>query len=70
MIVTLNILVFVDTYFLINWLDDPDGDDLYDAVNSELVVPPDGIDIYWMLFPALFARWHTPAYTIKPRCWK
>ena len=41
----LAVLVFVDTYFLINWLDDPDGDDLYDVVNSKLVVPPDGIDI-------------------------
>lgn len=35
----------LDTYFLINWLDDPDGDDLYDMVNSKLVVPPEGTDI-------------------------
>ena len=35
----------LDTYFLNNWLDDPDGDDLYDVVNSKLVVPPEGTDI-------------------------
>ena len=34
----------LDTYFLINWLDDPE-DDIYDVVNSKLVVPPDDVDI-------------------------
>ena len=57
---------FVYTYFLINWLDDPDGDDLYDVVNSKLVVPPDGIDILDVA-PGSICK---VAYTIKPRCWK
>ena len=35
----------LDTYFLVNWLDDPEGDDLYDVVNSKVVVPPDDLDI-------------------------
>ena len=39
------IMLPLDTYFLINWLDDPEGDDLYDVVNSKLVVPPDDVDI-------------------------
>ena len=32
----------LDTYFLINWLDDPEGDDM---VNSKGVVPAGDVDI-------------------------
>ena len=28
-----------------NWIDDPEGDDMYDVVNSKMVVPPDEVDI-------------------------
>ena len=34
----------VDTYFLINWIDE-DEDDLYDVVSTKSVVPPEGTNI-------------------------
>ena len=38
-------LLAIETYFLVNWMDDPEGDDMYDVVSSKMVVPPDEIDI-------------------------
>ena len=28
-----------------NWIDDPEGKDMYDVVSTKMVVPPDEIDI-------------------------
>lgn len=37
-------MLLLDTHFLINWIDDPEGEDLYDVVSSKMVVPPDDVD--------------------------
>lgn len=33
-------MFFLDTYFLVNWLEEEE-DDLYDVMSSKCVVPPD-----------------------------
>ena len=60
-------MLLLDTHFLINWVNDPEGDDLFDVVSSKMVVPPDDVDD---ILGVKCVKSHIMVVTTKLEYWK